>query len=103
MPTKQRLFYGPFMVQYLYWLLWAPNRGLGRQPCRVVSISYDKNGWCHGRGRGFELVAPAIRSKSSAVLFARVVDLRYQFHVTQAFFSRSFTLLVLLDAFCKVV
>jgi hypothetical protein len=45
---RQSPFLGPFMVQYL--LLGLPKRGLDSHSCRVVTISYQKIVYCHGRG-----------------------------------------------------
>src|SRR5260370_10742500 len=39
-------------------LLRVPKRGLGSHPCRVVSSSYQKTVYCHGRGREFESRRP---------------------------------------------
>ena len=39
-------------------LLGVPKRGFGSHPCRVVSSSYQKTVYCHGRGREFESRRP---------------------------------------------
>jgi len=48
--------YGPLTVHELFPSL--TKTFLERHPCRVFSVSYEWNGRCHGRGRGFESRRP---------------------------------------------
>src|SRR5580658_1431967 len=44
--------YGPIILSQ------RSETSFGSHPCRVVSVTYEKNGCCHGRGRGFESRRP---------------------------------------------
>src|ERR1017187_1772336 len=44
--------YGPVILSQ------RSETSFGSHPCRVVSVSYEQNGCCHGRGREFESRRP---------------------------------------------